>query len=308
MSGPTIPPVYFINLARRTDRRERLETRLQELGLTGIRIDAVTPDTIPADVMKRHQASPEDRRMTIPEVACLMSHRRALKTFLDSGAPVGVILEDDVILASRFAETTASLAADSAIGIVRLERMTPRFKVGAAKRSHGDLGALYPVRQYDWGAAAYLLTTSAARKLLDLDYPMMVPADYWVFDLGFAKPRGEALEQFVPAIAIQERLLADRCGANPDSDLEQERVKRGNLFDIPRYYIEWNPRFREFGRFAYRLHVGWRRWRAGNPVFVRTLKVDVPFADPLPGLADTLPGRDEKAPLQEATGQPHAAT
>ncbi len=108
MTGPTIPPVYFINLARRTDRRERLETRLHALGLTGIRIDAVIPDTIPA---RRHEAPSGDRRknrrMTIPEVACLMSHRRALETFLDSGAPVGVILEDDVILASRFAETIA---------------------------------------------------------------------------------------------------------------------------------------------------------------------------------------------------------
>ncbi len=186
--------------------------------------------------------------------------------------------------------------------------MAPRFKVGAAKRSHGGLGALYPVHQFDWGAAAYLLTASVARKLLDLDYPMMIPADNWVFDLEFAKPRGEALEQLVPAIAIQERLLADSCGANPDSDLEQERLMRGDLFDIPRYYMEWDPRFREFGRLAYRLHVGWRRWRAGNSVFVRTRKVDVPFADPLPGIADILPARDEKAPLQEAAGQPRAAT
>ncbi|MFZ2103380.1 MAG: hypothetical protein WAU86_22740, partial [Oricola sp.] len=201
----------------------------------------------------------------------------------------------------RFAETIAALAADRTVGIVRLERMASRFKVGAARRSHGGLGMLYPVHQFDWGAAAYLLTASAARKLLDLDYPMMIPVDNWVFDLEFTKPRAVALEQLVPAVAVQERLLAGSCGANPDSDLEQQRLSRGDLFDTPRYYMDWDPRFREFGRFAYRLQVGWRRWRAGNSVFVRTLKVDVPFADPLPSIADVLPSRDDKAPLQEGS-------
>src|SRR5690606_22896953 len=92
---------YFINLARRTDRRDWMESQFAKLGLDAKRVQAVTPDDISPE---QRQASCDPHRyhwMTEVELACSLSHIRAMQTFLDEGRSHGLIFEDDLHLSPR---------------------------------------------------------------------------------------------------------------------------------------------------------------------------------------------------------------
>lgn len=49
--------------------------------------------------------------MTPNEIACVHSHRKAMQAFLASGAPVGMVLEDDAALAPEIMTVAAEVAA-----------------------------------------------------------------------------------------------------------------------------------------------------------------------------------------------------
>jgi hypothetical protein len=44
-------PVFYINVAARTDRRDFMESQFAELGIPVERIEAVLPDQIPAEAI-----------------------------------------------------------------------------------------------------------------------------------------------------------------------------------------------------------------------------------------------------------------
>jgi GR25 family glycosyltransferase involved in LPS biosynthesis len=73
---PETTPIYYINLEHRTDRRQHIVRELQRMGLQATRIPAV------------HEPKRE-------VLGCAKSHILATEQFLDSGAPCGIVLEDD---------------------------------------------------------------------------------------------------------------------------------------------------------------------------------------------------------------------
>ena len=72
-----IGKIYYINLDRRTDRREQMETELTRMGLTGERYSAI-------------EANPSI-------IGCCQSHLNVLKKAKDEGLANVLILEDDFI-------------------------------------------------------------------------------------------------------------------------------------------------------------------------------------------------------------------
>ena len=97
---------FYINLDRAADRRESMESQIAQLGLDFTRIRATTGDALDPELIKRYD---ERARMhefpfgLIPnEHACVHSHLRALKAYLDTGAPYGLICEDDCIFEPGF--------------------------------------------------------------------------------------------------------------------------------------------------------------------------------------------------------------
>jgi glycosyl transferase family 25 len=73
--APRIPPIVYINLDRRTDRREQIESELQRMGLSGERFAAI-----------EHASG---------IVGCGMSHLAVLERARTAGWESVLILEDD---------------------------------------------------------------------------------------------------------------------------------------------------------------------------------------------------------------------
>lgn len=73
---PDLTPIYYINLNHRTDRRRHIINELQRMGLQATRIPAFY----------------EPEREIL---GCVKSHILCIEQFLNSGAPCGIVLEDD---------------------------------------------------------------------------------------------------------------------------------------------------------------------------------------------------------------------
>jgi len=91
-------PVYYINLAPRTDRRQFMEEQFSRLGIVAERIDAVTIADVGETRMALHADPRNPWAMTRVEVACGMSHEKAWRHMLDAGREFALILEDDAVL------------------------------------------------------------------------------------------------------------------------------------------------------------------------------------------------------------------
>lgn len=89
-----LPFVYWINLARSTERRERMRSALDRRGLKNTRIEAVDgTNAIALDAALR------GRRGRPTEAACIASHLRAVKQAWDDGRELALVLEDDASFA-----------------------------------------------------------------------------------------------------------------------------------------------------------------------------------------------------------------
>ncbi len=109
---PASPDIryYYINCAHAFERRDSAEQQARAFGLPLERIEAIRgKDLQPQDYAKLgYQAKQRQREMPVGltpnEHACIQSHLKALKTFLDSGSRYGVVLEDDFVLEGNFME------------------------------------------------------------------------------------------------------------------------------------------------------------------------------------------------------------
>jgi glycosyl transferase, family 25 len=112
---------YIINLDTATDRWKHMNTVFQETYLHLIRVSAVAGNSMP---LLANQFNPSGyhrrhgREINIFEVACYLSHLKALAAFLDDRTDeTAIILEDDVMPAADVNAVTRSSA----------EKSTPSF-------------------------------------------------------------------------------------------------------------------------------------------------------------------------------------
>jgi glycosyl transferase family 25 len=94
--------LYIINLDRSKDRWHRINTHLNDYGLVSQRVSALDAKTLPLEVSQKYYSSEKNQThffiaLKPAEIACFLSHRKALETFINnSKKPFAIILEDDV--------------------------------------------------------------------------------------------------------------------------------------------------------------------------------------------------------------------
>lgn len=111
---PPFPcPVLVINLDRDTARLESVRRELEASGIPFTRIPAVLgaerldePGLVDLAAYRARNRADSPRG---GELGCYLSHLRAMEAFLATGAPMAVILEDDVAILPGFRETVAGL-------------------------------------------------------------------------------------------------------------------------------------------------------------------------------------------------------
>ena len=94
--------ILVISVATATSRREMQLHQLEQLGLSGEIVDAVTPDDLTAAELGNYRFS-WARPLSNGEIACALSHRKAWGIAAKSNSPT-LILEDDVLLSDDISD------------------------------------------------------------------------------------------------------------------------------------------------------------------------------------------------------------
>lgn len=97
-----IDVIYWINLDRSTDRRQRMETMFKDPVFKGkkiIRVQAVDGKAANIDeILNANFEGMQPNRFTKVEYACTLSHLNAIRQFSQSDDKVALIMEDDMTL------------------------------------------------------------------------------------------------------------------------------------------------------------------------------------------------------------------
>ena len=212
--------LYLINLSRRPDRREAMESQAQTLGLSLTRLDAVDArDADPRELARWFQETGPLGAIPKGDQCCFLSHRLAWTRLIESGAPYAAVLEDDVMLSAR-----APLVLKSAdwippgIDLIKLEHYGPASQ-SVLLSDFRDVGhgfRLGRMRSRHTGGAAYILSRRAAELLLQTSR-FDLPVDHLLFNPNNSKLFARLRPwQLLPTVARQEQ-------ENP-SDIEGSRV------------------------------------------------------------------------------------
>ncbi len=229
-------PVYVINLARSPERRAFMR---EEMAKAGVAADFV------AAVDGRACRARAPSRLSVAETALILSHRKAWRRLLKSGAPFGVVLEDDVHLGENFATLLAADWSAHAFDAVKLETMFDL--VWIARRGEQVAGrALRRLGAEHLGAAGYLISRAGARKCLAMTRGLTEPVDQTLFGRAAIFEGRLRVLQLAPGAVVQDRLLPDPAGRReiattlqePDRQRLNEAARAARPRGVPRWLRE----------------------------------------------------------------------
>lgn len=160
-ANSTVPHVYCINIKSCVERRARMEQRFAIAGVNATFVDALPFRDKTLDAYTANCAPWYDNRdQWLKDVACLLSHLRAIGAFLHSKQEWGIICEDDVLLHNEFVPRLTQLMTKLPEGCPLVSLgfiITGRF---AMNRHNEDF---YHVDCANtWGGQCYMMSRSYA--------------------------------------------------------------------------------------------------------------------------------------------------
>jgi glycosyl transferase family 25 len=183
----SMPPVWVVSLERAPERRSFVVQSFADTGLVYEIVDAVDGTTLSSDELRSYSRARSlfevGRGLMEGEVGCALSHLRLLQRMLDEGLPEVLIVEDDVApmpALARLLERRDRLPADrDVVTFCSLwDTAAPRPVAGV---DLDDEHGVCTYRRMLFGAQCYLITAAAARRVLDVAYPIRMPYDELLF-------------------------------------------------------------------------------------------------------------------------------
>ena len=161
--------IVVINLKRSVERRERVVSDLQALGLDFELRRAVDGRNIPPvyeNLIDRAGSRRDGRPIRMGSIANWLSQRQAFQEMVENGPEIMAVLEDDVEFSPEFPAVLEALEnTDEPFGIVFLHHGPKRPFVSHAQLDTGHL--LGWVRWSHFGSQGYVITRQAARRFLE---------------------------------------------------------------------------------------------------------------------------------------------
>ena len=173
-------PIFVIAFASDKMRRDRMTRRLDALGLAFSFIDAIDGRALPeAERLAKEDPARADwigHHLRPGALGCLLSHRQAWQALLDSGAELGLVLEDDAVLDAALPAVLDRLSqlADR-LDLVNLHHFSGRPQEPVLPLT--DQHSLTLTRYNEIGAEACLVSATAARQLLARSLPARFEVD-----------------------------------------------------------------------------------------------------------------------------------
>lgn len=216
---------YIINLERAPERWEHMVKSMAQIGVPYVRVPAIDGNQLALPFPKfngKKFRRWHGRKINIFEIACYMSHLKAIKLFLEGEEEFALICEDDLFLQPDCKEVLEeALTYSSHWNILRLTGL----RQGRFLRVKSLAGKYFLTLHFGRlkGAGAYLIDRKAAAAFLEKLLPMWLPWDHaldreWNFGLKALAitpfPISQTEEKFESGIqkAAQQKLSAlQRC-------------------------------------------------------------------------------------------------
>ena len=172
-------PIYWINMDKSVDRRVRMHQHLQghehvriravdayearekvstsQISHIGVTFYTMTNETITYKKRLAHSYS-------YKELACTLSHVKAIQQAYDDGHEMAIILEDDVVFLPRFWPLIKYLIDSAPADWEILQLYTTHFRAMVHACHLKDPWVHW--KSYFWGAQGYVIRRSGMRKIL----------------------------------------------------------------------------------------------------------------------------------------------
>ncbi len=203
-----IPPIFVINLATEIEKRSRMQKQLEKLPVRHEFIEAICSDDLTARDLKR--VYDEDkakiyvgRRLARREIACYLSHLKAMRYICEENIPQAIILEDDVFISEditfffkhqdRFPKYWSIVQLGNAYntGVCSsLYYREHRIRSNCSRPAHYRgpqtiykkyrIGIPFPV---SYGTQGYLVKKRFCECFLRKSGPIFTPIDHRLFDI-----------------------------------------------------------------------------------------------------------------------------
>lgn len=220
-------PSYVINLDRHPERWGWILKCTSDLEISMERIAAVDAYA-KEDMDKINAVLGMNKIMTRGEAACLLSHQKSWKAFLESGQDFCAIFEDDVHFSDRLGCFLDPLLIPKAVHLLKIETTLRKTSIReSGELTIGDRSA-HRLLAPHYGTGGYIVSRECAEFLNCLAETHPAASDVLLF--SHKSPLWEKYQplQLVPALCIQEQFLSrnQERKAIFDSDLEMSRQIR----------------------------------------------------------------------------------
>ena len=226
-------PIFVINLKRSLDRRANISRQLEILGLEYQFIEAVDGSQFtPHEVVEKYGEQVfytntyDHQRMSLGSLGCLLSHIKLYELMIENNIPAACVLEDDAELSPRFAEIlNATILQKIPWGTLLLghySRYRKSYNKGAEavywKKKVCRGHYIARAAEFPLTTIGYLIKLPTAKKLLNLAYPIRMPADWVTSNTELV---GDVLRIITPPCIVSNK------------DYRRESTTRNNT-EVPR--------------------------------------------------------------------------
>jgi glycosyl transferase, family 25 len=201
--------------------------QLSRLRLEGTRVEAVTVDEVPADLVAEHRHRDSLWRLRTGDLACGLSHQRAWQHLLAGEHPAALILEDDAVLSPAILDfLDQDLVTELGADLIKLETYRKFIKLGSTSIEVGQT-RLFELCSSQMGGAAYIITREAAARSLASPLRNTMGVDRLLFGRGGVHLLRSRILQAWPSPVVQlDRFQPDSAVARSDikASLTPERA------------------------------------------------------------------------------------
>ena len=174
--------VFVINLDRDIERmkfinEQALKNDIEVVRVSGIYGRDLSKKDVKSSVNRFRWLCATGRSPLIGEIGCALSHLKVYDKMVKENIPFACILEDDIFFLEGFNDKLRQIekwADPNRPIVVRLnysgdgrDEDTRKTETGVVKANGGT------------AACSYVLTLSAAKALLNENYPLVTPSDHW---------------------------------------------------------------------------------------------------------------------------------
>ena len=224
---------FVINLDSSKDRLCSISQRLNELGVSFVRIPAINGRAL-SDQQISEITYPYNhyesrvrftRELTKGEVGCFLSHRKCWERLLESDEQWALIMEDDIQISSLAPSYMLSAEwVPSGIDICQLSCGKASLEGTIRKEFHkvdNALSLVAPLTPAPVGCMCYLISRNAARLALNLSKKLPAPVDDFLFTLWFDIANTFVVWRTSPTLVIPADGIESDIGSRTKKDVRK---------------------------------------------------------------------------------------